>query len=264
MTVFLENKYTRWYNNIINRGLDRELPTVYTEKHHIVPKCLGGSNFSINLVILTAKEHFICHLLLTKMVSRDNNRKVLFAFRQMSYQSGNQERYINSRLFESIKKNITHSDESKKKMSDAHMGLKQTKETIEKRVIHLRGKESPLKGREIQTDASKELIGTAVKNFINKLTPEEKKHRMLNSCCKPESYTPERSKKISQSQIGKKVSEETKRKMSTRCIFVSPNDTEFRYDGLKIGCDALSLNYGSVRNYISSSRLYKGWSIRHE
>jgi NUMOD3 motif len=41
--------------------------TDYTERHHILPKCLGGSNKKENLVDLTAREHFIAHLLLAKL-----------------------------------------------------------------------------------------------------------------------------------------------------------------------------------------------------
>ena len=40
------------------------------EEHHIIPRCLGGSDDKSNLVKLTAKEHFICHLLLTKIYKK--------------------------------------------------------------------------------------------------------------------------------------------------------------------------------------------------
>lgn len=43
------------------------IPTGYTEKHHILPKSLGGSNDKQNIVKLTAKEHFIAHRLLAKI-----------------------------------------------------------------------------------------------------------------------------------------------------------------------------------------------------
>ena len=39
----------------------------YTETHHILPKSMDGSNDVDNLVVLTGKEHFICHYLLTKI-----------------------------------------------------------------------------------------------------------------------------------------------------------------------------------------------------
>ncbi len=39
----------------------------YSEKHHVIPRCLGGSNHPDNLVRLTGSEHFLAHLLLVKM-----------------------------------------------------------------------------------------------------------------------------------------------------------------------------------------------------
>ena len=64
---FLQNKYTKWYFNIISKAQNRDT-LGYVEKHHIIPKSLGGNNEQTNLVKLTAREHFVCHWLLTKMV----------------------------------------------------------------------------------------------------------------------------------------------------------------------------------------------------
>ena len=61
--IYHQNKYTRWYYSIIDRSKIRTNEG-YTESHHIIPKCIGG----IETVDLTAREHFICHLLLPKMV----------------------------------------------------------------------------------------------------------------------------------------------------------------------------------------------------
>lgn len=63
--IFIDNKYTHWYYSIVNAAVSRATPTYYTEKHHIVPRSLGGNNSASNLVKLTAKEHFVCHRLLT-------------------------------------------------------------------------------------------------------------------------------------------------------------------------------------------------------
>ena len=61
MTInFLDNKYSRWYYAIIATAQAR-ISDGYTENHHIIPKCLGGSNLEENLVNLTAREHFVCH-----------------------------------------------------------------------------------------------------------------------------------------------------------------------------------------------------------
>jgi hypothetical protein len=66
--------YQRIYNQIIERAKTRQLDG-YKEKHHIVPKCLGGSNDKINLVELTAREHFICHVLLCEIYPKENKLK---------------------------------------------------------------------------------------------------------------------------------------------------------------------------------------------
>ena len=58
--------YTRIYNQIIERAQNRKLKG-YIEKHHIIPKCIGGLNVKENIVNLTAREHFICHKLLCKI-----------------------------------------------------------------------------------------------------------------------------------------------------------------------------------------------------
>lgn len=79
--IFIDNKYTRLYFQIITRASNRTLPPeIYKERHHILPKCMGGNNKKSNIVPLTAKEHFICHRLLPKMVNDSEiQSKLLFA-----------------------------------------------------------------------------------------------------------------------------------------------------------------------------------------
>jgi 5-methylcytosine-specific restriction endonuclease McrA len=104
--TFSQNKYTKWYFNIIIKAKNREIFD-YTENHHIIPKCLGGNNKKENLVKLTSREHFICHWLLTKMVENKKHKFQLWnAFSCMLYRNNKfQKRYkITSRKFENIKK----------------------------------------------------------------------------------------------------------------------------------------------------------------
>lgn len=58
--------YRKIYDNIIENRLKTPFDG-YTEKHHIIPKSIGGSDLKENLVCLSAREHFVCHYLLTKM-----------------------------------------------------------------------------------------------------------------------------------------------------------------------------------------------------
>jgi len=69
-----------WYNNIINRAKCRVLPEgSYTEKHHIVPRSLGGTDTPENIVVVTLKEHYICHLLLSHFTVGQDRYKMLSA-----------------------------------------------------------------------------------------------------------------------------------------------------------------------------------------
>lgn len=78
--MFLDNKYTKWYYNIIVKANERVDRIGYFENHHIIPKSLNGTNNVDNLIYLTAKEHFICHLLLTKMTQGEDKSKMVRAF----------------------------------------------------------------------------------------------------------------------------------------------------------------------------------------
>lgn len=64
------------YDSIIERGLLRGLNKKklngYFEKHHIVPKCVGGKDEKSNYVLLTAKEHYICHMILPYLYPNAN------------------------------------------------------------------------------------------------------------------------------------------------------------------------------------------------
>ena len=78
--MFIQNKYYSCYYTIVNRAKSRVLPlNVYTEKHHIIPKSCGGDNSTNNLVKLTAREHYICHLLLPKMLTGTLHHKMVHA-----------------------------------------------------------------------------------------------------------------------------------------------------------------------------------------
>lgn len=68
--------YQQVYNNLIERGRNRVLEG-YKESHHIVPRCLGGTDDTENLVFLTPEEHYVAHQLLIKIYP--NNKSLLNA-----------------------------------------------------------------------------------------------------------------------------------------------------------------------------------------
>jgi len=139
----------------------------YIERHHIIPRSLGGKNNTENIVKLTAKEHFVCHRLLTKITEGDAQRKMIYAMNKMLCKSKNQSRYTpSSRTYSYLKikfskVNPFSSAEFKERFRNAHVGKTRTGETkqrmsaawtAERRENHpLRGRKtgpSPMKGKE--------------------------------------------------------------------------------------------------------------------
>jgi hypothetical protein len=96
-------KYTKIYEEIISRASGREI-IGHVERHHIVPKCLGGTNKKDNLVRLTYREHFLCHWLLCKI--HKDNHKLKSAFAKMLETNKNNSRIVSSRHFDIVKRQI--------------------------------------------------------------------------------------------------------------------------------------------------------------
>lgn len=93
--------YYKLYNNLIENATTKS--TIYDStihhKHHIVPKCIGGNNEQSNIVILTHREHFVAHKLLTKIYP--DNIKLKFAWSAMCnlhgiYFNKNSRDYLNN------------------------------------------------------------------------------------------------------------------------------------------------------------------------
>jgi len=104
--IFINNKYTAWYFSIINAAMNRP-NTGYTERHHIIPKSLNGSDDRDNLVRLTAREHFICHQLLTKMTAGLERIKMLHALGKFVQTNHLQQRILTARQYDIARKAIS-------------------------------------------------------------------------------------------------------------------------------------------------------------
>lgn len=105
----LENKYYKWYMGIINKRILSQPADGYCESHHIVPKSMRGLDNPLNLVKLTSREHFICHLLLTKFTLGRDRISMLYAISCMRMNSSTHtSRYFNSRIYEYLKKDFSY------------------------------------------------------------------------------------------------------------------------------------------------------------
>lgn len=104
--------YQRIHNSIIQKAKDENRKKIkggtYYERHHIIPKCMGGDNTKDNLVLLTAKEHYIIHLLLIEIYP--NNEKLIYAFWMMGNKSTSKHKrnyIIPSFQYERLKINLS-------------------------------------------------------------------------------------------------------------------------------------------------------------
>lgn len=143
--------YQRIYNELIERAKGRELD-VYTELHHIIPRCMGGEDKLSNLVELTYREHFIAHWLLHRI--HPNSKELAYAFTAMKMDKhGNRTTSKwtpSSRQLEELKlayiqgrTGSSHSKETRKKISEGNKG----------NVSHNKGKKAPRRVKQKMSEA---------------------------------------------------------------------------------------------------------------
>lgn len=142
--MFEQNEYLDEYYKIINKNKILDPKSQYCEKHHIVPKSLGGSNKRENIVYLSAKDHFVCHKLLVKFTTGIDNQKMWNAlWRMMNKQSHSQQRNYTFTAEEYEESRFNHSKIQSQRMSKENhpfFGKKHTVETKKKMSERKKGK----------------------------------------------------------------------------------------------------------------------------
>jgi hypothetical protein len=91
--------YLKIYNQLVEKAKTRVLEC-YTEKHHILPKCIGGDDSINNLVSLTPEEHFLAHQLLVKIYPHED--KLVYACNRMTQH--NTFNRLNNKMYGWLKK----------------------------------------------------------------------------------------------------------------------------------------------------------------
>ena len=173
--------YDEFINNILNTRGRFACGDEYHERHHIIPKCMDGTNDEENLIDLFPKEHFEAHKLLVDLYP--DNEKIIFAYTCMAFvNTKHQYRYeltpdeyadakfklskIQKERMSDPKNNPMygkhHTEETRKKLSeaiknlpeeirkkidDAHKGVKMSEEFRIQRSIARLGKPSTALGK---------------------------------------------------------------------------------------------------------------------
>lgn len=141
--------YLKTYEAIITRyGSVRKPQDFYSERHHIIPRSVGGTDDALNLTYLPARVHFICHRLLCKIYPESS--KLKFAFWAMCNQLNGdiQRNYkITSRAFQTAREQFSVANSklhSGKKLSPEHLEI--IRNHIKTNNPHKSGEESHLFG----------------------------------------------------------------------------------------------------------------------
>lgn len=193
-----KDRYDRLIDNAKQQSYIDE--GTYYEKHHIIPKSLGGKNDADNIVKLTAKDHILAHILLT--IVYPDNSDLLFAAMSMTlgcskFTSGREEAILEIDLeivaelrekYGRSRVGMKFSDEHRKHISEAKMGIKLPKFTEE----HKEKISKALKGRKYSEET------------ITK----------MSLAAKGRKHTQETRNKMSKTRKGMKFSEEHNKKIS--------------------------------------------------
>lgn len=193
--------YEEFINNILkNRGRTIS-DSSYKEKHHIIPKCIGGDNSKDNTIELYAKEHFIAHKLLA--MENPDNLYLQSAYLMMAFpKSPNTKRdfEITPDEYEYLR------TECARKIGEANKGKKRTPEQKEKlkgRIPWNKGltKENNDKLKQMGNQLSNTLIRN--KTYVGENNPQYGNIGRIsgdkNPMCKEEAR-----RKVSESKMGDK------------------------------------------------------------
>jgi hypothetical protein len=188
--MFCDNKYTKIYYTIIERAKSRTLFDSKYEKHHIIPKSIGGADDKSNIVKLTYKEHRLCHILLTKMVS-DPKHKISMNCAAYRMVCCNKYTGISKgSLYQIIKEKYNHYNKTKVVSEETKRKIKEKRAlqtNISNQYLSGNQKESPRKGKNKTTDEgyaklSQKLRGRKI-TWKDKLS-DKAKQRPKCSCIK--------------------------------------------------------------------------------
>jgi hypothetical protein len=169
--------YEKIYNQLISKAkleCRKKTTGLYYERHHIIPKCIGGNESKDNLVLLTAREHYVAHKLLCKLYPDDD--KLHFSlWRMMNPQTKNHIRSYNISSMEYEYRRQLHqekirkiglsnkgrqmTDEQKQKIRDKRKLQIITDETKKKISVATKGKPKPIRTEEHRKNLSKSMIG---------------------------------------------------------------------------------------------------------
>lgn len=247
--AFQENKYTKWYFKIIsNARIRTSIEVKNTEIHHITPKSLGGTNEKLNLVRLTYREHYLCHLLLTKMVLGESKYKMAWALMLLS----SKRRVKNSHQFDKARRILSVSSLNRPKSTEWRRNMS----------IRMSGEGNPnynpYKVRDSRTPEKRRSDGIVKMTNTKK---EQAKNKQL-----PIQRDPNLKELIRSKAIGRKQSENQKSLVSNAnslwYVIEIPNKDQITVFNLRKFCIENNLDRSNLYStYTGRTKQHKGYKL---
>jgi 5-methylcytosine-specific restriction endonuclease McrA len=159
--------YQKIYARLIDSALSKKCPDAYYERHHIIPKSMGGTDDVANIARLTAREHFIAHVLLAKIYGGNQ----WFAVTRMAKQT----KQLHSKLYAvariehakaasiALTGKKVHTQEFKDRLQAQYTGRLLAIDVKEKISIALKGRSAWNKDRQL-SKCHKKNVGSAMRN----------------------------------------------------------------------------------------------------
>ena len=204
--------YQKIYSSLVEKAKLRKTVSGYKERHHVIPRSMGGSDVEYNIIDLTAREHYVAHLLLAKihkgpmltalwyMVNRLDTKITRKAYSWLKEENAKR-----------MSTTMTGRAKSKEHLDNISASLKTSEKAKSQRAVNhdaMRGKSNSHKGK-IQSD---EWIAKRVVKLQGQTRNETAKKNMGSWV-----RTQEMKDKMAASHIGKKQSEETiQKRIETR------------------------------------------------
>ena len=250
----IDSTYDQLINNILNTRGRFSCGDEYHECHHIIPKCMGGSDDEENLIDLFAREHFEAHKLLA--LENPDNEKLIYAWWAMSHlKDKNQKRVeISSEEYEEAKQQYGKIRSQKVIGENNPMFGISPKERMDENT-YLQWKENIIKSTnsdEFKTQARDRNIGKKYPDDVNKKKGRSGPDHHLYGKHQSE----ETKQKLREANIGKKYSDEINAKKgkagannpSARAVEQYTKDGIFikKWGYIKLASEALGIRSANI------------------
>lgn len=218
------------YNSLIERGKTRGLRKksldYYTEIHHIIPKCIGGTDDKDNLVLLTYREHVIAHMLLARIYNTIELKHVVYL------------------MFNSFKN---------KTLGNIKLSTKQLEEI---RIASAEFLKKKFTGRIVKPEWIEKAKETKKRRYGGKLTEAQRIAQARGRVGMR--FSEKRKQNMSKSLSGITISDETKKKQSlSHSRKVCTIDGNILYDSIKDCSNKTGLSKYAIQKMINSGINYK-------